>query len=415
MGGAGYWPSPLRNLYIFGTGIMIGCINGGDTLVTIGYHPFSGRSEMVSTLCRYWRGGYNDPRDRIYRYPDDWPPPRSRFPMAPIKPLSDVDIWCCFSDSDPAYHRPNDTRPIGIDIALTLYGFTDTFAKDFFFLKYELFNYNNYPINDMYFGIVLDGDIGYHGDDLTKFILNRLFRIGNDTIRIKNLGLIYDYDNHESPSRNWERGIPGAVGIKLLSAPLESITAFKILPSSGESLNDVKWYLALAGYEWHIPGRRIPYDTIDTVAGDKAFLMSLGPFNLLPCSTLTFYYAVIGSRYGESLMIGPKLDSIALIDISKRVEEYFERLIGIKEEFISDNKLSPIEIFYNPIKSFLVLHIKPTTKKEIIRIFDISGKLVKDFILPSQKEVVEIPLKGINPGIYFLGFKGVVKKFIFLK
>jgi len=38
-----------------------------------------------------------------------------------------------FSDSVPNYHRPNNPRPIGIDVALTLYGFTDTWTRVFSF------------------------------------------------------------------------------------------------------------------------------------------------------------------------------------------------------------------------------------------------------------------------------------------
>ena len=62
-----------------------------ETLHTVFYTPNSGGTEGYPTLCRYWRDSV-DSLDRIYVYPDDWPPPLSRFPMAPQSPRSDRDM-----------------------------------------------------------------------------------------------------------------------------------------------------------------------------------------------------------------------------------------------------------------------------------------------------------------------------------
>ncbi len=204
--------------------------------------------------------------------------------MAPIAPLADMDLWCCFSDSDPRRHSPENTRPIGIDIRLTIYGFKILYAQDFFFLKYDLTNINLHPIQDIYFGIVLDADVGYWRDDLTGLILNKVFRIGSDTIRIKNTAFIYDYDNIERPDRYWQGGTPGAVAIRLLSAPYGlNLSAFKTYIAGESSSSDRSKYLMFAGYNWwQHPHPYAPYDSIDSLPDDKKFLMSsvLLPFCL---------------------------------------------------------------------------------------------------------------------------------------
>ena len=411
----GYWPYPLRNFYIFGGGPWIGCIAQGETLVTYGYNPNSGATEMVPTLCQYWHQGYSNPLDRIYKYPGDWPPPSDRFPMAPIIPLSDMDLWCCFSDSDPSYHDTNDTRPIGIDIALTVYGFNDFTAQDFFFLKYDLININNYLINDMYFGIVLDGDIGDATDELTGLILNKLFSIGSDTIRVKNSGLIYDYDNIETPRTEWEGGTPGAVAIRLLSAPFGlNLSAFKKFPIESDPVNDRQRYLAMAGYNWYqIPPQYVPFDSIDYNGGDKRFIMSCGPFNLLPCSTATFYYAVIGSPHGDSGEVGSKHDTTSLAQRCYWAEMVFMERLGIEEKEQSTLKVShsTLEIYPNPAKSVIRVRCPLSGKEPAnLKIFDVSGKLIGEVSTSKSakehNEEIRISLKGIKPGIYFCQLKG---------
>ncbi|MEO0084066.1 MAG: hypothetical protein ABIK33_06775, partial [candidate division WOR-3 bacterium] len=214
--GGGYWPFPYQNYYIFGAGFWLGWAPS-DTITTLGYNPNTGGREVVPTLCWYWREGYTNSLDRVYKYPGDWPAPLSRFPMAPQINLSNMDLWCCFCDSDPSWHATGG-RPIGIDIALTTYGFSDSLAQDFFFMKYDIINNNAYSINNLYFGIILDADIGNANDDMVGLLRDRNFTVGTQIIRVKNTGYVYDYDNIESSGQYWQSGTPGAVAIRLLQA-----------------------------------------------------------------------------------------------------------------------------------------------------------------------------------------------------
>jgi hypothetical protein len=82
-------------------------------------------------------------------------------------------------------------------------------------------------------------------------------------------------------------------------------------------------------------------------------------------------------------------------------------------------KCSVSEIYPNPARSFLAVRLPQTADHQMIKIFDVSGKLVKvadEVTSPqSHKQELRISLKGINSGIYFLEIGKEVKKFLVVK
>jgi DNA-binding beta-propeller fold protein YncE len=89
-----------------------------------------------------------------------------------------------------------------------------------------------------------------------------------------------------------------------------------------------------------------------------------------------------------------------------------------------------IEIYPNPARSYFVVRLPHTVDRQNLKIFDVSGKLVRSLELNNSKSLkeseVRISLKGINPGIYFLQLGTVestlhpnrvreVKKFLVVK
>jgi hypothetical protein len=112
-------------------------------------------------------------------------------------------------------------------------------------------------------------------------------------------------------------------------------------------------------------------------------------------------------------------DSINLHPVNTmRIWSKFYPFIGIAEENakvkMQSSKL--LEVFPNPARSFLAVRLPQSTDRLPIKIFDVSGKLVKivDKVTSAQshKQEVIISLKGINPGIYFLRFGKENKKFL---
>jgi len=321
----GSWPQPLHNCYIFGAGPWVGVIlpsSSPETLCTMMYNPNSGGSEACPTICRYWRDGSEDSLDRVYQYPGDWPPPLSRFPMAPQVPSADMEMWCGFGDSVPENHIPPG-HPLGIDVYTTVYGFSDSLAQDFFYLKYELANCSGESLRQAYFGMVFDADIGVYTDDMIGLIRDRLFPVGQDTIRVQNTGYAYDYDTIENPGSTWESGTPGIVAVFVLRTPDSlGLTAFKKFIQGVDTMTDAEQYLSLAGYNYRTR-TYAPYDTVDTVPGDKVELLATGPYDIAPDSVLTFWYVIIASP----------CDLSELAIRHKRADSIFvRRLTGIAEE-----------------------------------------------------------------------------------
>ena len=330
----GTWPQPLHNCYVYGAGTWLGAIVGAspaETLCTKFYNPNSGGSEAFPTLCRYWRDGTGDFRDRIYKYPGDFPPSHSRFPMAPLWELSDMDLWCCYCDSCPENHIPPG-RPLGVDVYQTMYGFSDSLAQDFFFLRYELTNCSGDSLRYAYFGPMLDPDIGDATDDMADVILDHVFYVGADTIRVRDLGFAYDYNNMENSSANWDTGTPGAVAIALLAAPDSlRLTAFKRLTLDIDPVTDPTQYLTLAGYNYRT-GEYKPFDSTDVTPGDKRFVMGTGPFDIAPDSVVTFWYVVIGSPFGTAGQVPHLRDTSDLALRYKWALEFWRLLFaGIQE------------------------------------------------------------------------------------
>lgn len=97
-----------------------------------------------------------------------------------------------------------------------------------------------------------------------------------------------------------------------------------------------------------------------------------------------------------------------------------DNIQGIKECNMLNTKSLTLEIYPNPMKSFLAIRLLPTADRQTLKIFDLSGKLVKEIeILRSAQndgmEETKISLKGINPGIYFLQLGKEPKKFLVVK
>jgi YVTN family beta-propeller protein len=92
-----------------------------------------------------------------------------------------------------------------------------------------------------------------------------------------------------------------------------------------------------------------------------------------------------------------------------------DSIISGIEETTNPNTIALMqEIYPNPAKGVIRVRV-PLSVKEI-KIFDVSGKLIKEIASPPKADrndsETRIVLKGINPGIYFLRLGKDTKKFI---
>lgn len=266
----GFWPGSTDNNYIYGAGIWVGSIlSNGDTVVAVAYNPSNAGSEFAPGLP------YSDPNNpewRVYFSTD------SNYPL-PV--LSFLDSYCFYNEFDTLWHMPDSfhiKEPLGITVTRKTYAWPFYWYGDVVFVEYKIKNDTIYSLNNVYAGMCVDFDIGNEagqGNDLTGLDLSRKLGFG--------------YQNEPEPGWDWV----GKFGLKLLSS--YSLAAFKRFTLDLEPQWDRERYLTLAGYNFST-GVYEPYDSVAPSPDDQRFVLSIGPYDLLPGDSLLIDYVVIGSR-----------------------------------------------------------------------------------------------------------------------
>ncbi|MBM3312967.1 hypothetical protein FJY70_00055 [candidate division WOR-3 bacterium] len=318
----GSWPQPLKNFYIFGAGLWFGSIKvradnpeKEDTLVTFGYNPNSGGTEMSPVVVEHAEDGTGSPDDRVFVYPTDWPPePRERWvtvpeldSLVPKENFSLMDMWCAYSDILPENHI-SPGKPQYINVYQTVYAWNYPSNQDIFFIIYNVRNAGTDTLKNCYMGAVCDPDIGDAADDMVGLLLNS-YVPGADTVR--NVGYVGDNNNAENPGSTWETGTPGVFAYKFLDSPKRDsitptgdtvklpigMTAFKKFTIDIDPVTDAAQYLTMAGFDYRT-GVFSPYDSVDAAPADKRFVQCSGPFTLAPGQMERLVIACIGAPYG---------------------------------------------------------------------------------------------------------------------
>ncbi len=312
----GAWPQPFHNCYIFGAGLWFGSIrtraddpSKSDTLVTFGYNPNSGGSEMSPVTVENVAEGTASGDDRIFMYPTDWPPtPRERWvtspdldTVVPKENFSLQDMWCAYSDALTENHI-SPGKPQNIDVYQTVYAWNYPSNEDIFFITYVVRNASaTDTLKDCFMGAVCDADVGDASDDMVGTLLNT-YVPGADTV--KNVGYVGDNNNQENAGRDWESGTPGVFAYKFLESPRDTngrplgMTAFKKFTIDIDPVTDAAQYLTMAGFDYRT-GVYAPYDSLKDIApADKRFVQCSGPFTLAPQQMVRLVIACIGAPYG---------------------------------------------------------------------------------------------------------------------
>lgn len=322
-GAGGIWPKGSGQAYIFGGGIWIGAIKNGTKLVSVGYNPNSGASELVpgfeydpshnyavdpagvrvlmstdypsrieSENLPDWPYGYYNPD------PDGNPTTNDADTVSTwaeagegYKPVtvSVQDSYAWFSDADPTYKFDVAADVLGVHVIQQGYAWNYFFNQNFVFLTYDIINASEEPLLDTYLGVVVDPDIGDSSDDMVGF---------DDT---RNLGYTYDNDGRES---GWSTN-PGYVGYVFLESPVDpatgeelGLTAFRIFTIAVDPGTDVERYDVMAANG--------TYD-VDASPEDKRFCMPTGPFSLQPGETARVVVGILAARDLASLQAASDL------------------------------------------------------------------------------------------------------------
>jgi len=449
-----WWPAGTNHNYMYGAGIWFGTVDmsTGDTLVTIGYGPHGGESEFAPGLAG-WPPSH--PAAIIYIYPENWPPPPDTFPMAPQELISHEDSWCCFNDCDSVYHIPGDTRPIGIEVYQTVYAWDIPFIEDMIFFTYDVKNVSGHLLNDCYFGVCADCDIGLEvagANDRCLGIVEREYIIDGDTIHVNNIA--YQWQEVEEPGTPpW---LPGTIGFDLLQTPFDFIagmdkdgdgildqyerdsiyyvnnlpqylwdvdndgvpdwrdpsqwpqvgmSALKQSTLSLEPNLDAERYATMAGYNFQT-GIYEPFDTILLDPGDQRFLLSSGPFDLEPDSIVTLVFAIM---FADWMGIYGRPDTaIALID--QYAEDYYNMYwylyTGIEENQGLRISNCEMRILPNPMSNTGRISFSLSTAASVsLKLYNTLGQLVNtvyDGYKPAGIHEITLNIEDVPQGMYFV-------------
>ncbi len=132
-------------------------------------------------------------------------------------------------------------------------------------------------------------------------------------------------------------------------------------------------------------------------------------------NTWTFDTITTGNFSGDVSLKLDQNDNPHICFFSNELYYAYGSPTGI-EEIKNQNAISLMsEIYPNPVKS--VLRVRGPFSEKSIKIFNSLGRLIKEITTPSARndEVVEISLKGISPGIYFLRLDKKIKKFLVVR
>jgi hypothetical protein len=312
----GAWPQPYHNCYIFGAGLWFGSLKPNvsqpgkiDTLVTFGYNPNSGGTEMTPELVAHLDEGAGSPDDKIFYYPTVWPPsPRERWEtgvpaqdseLIPYENFSLQDLWCAYSDVAPENHI-SPGKPQDIDIYQTVYAWNYPSNQDIFFIIYHVRNSGTDTLKRCFMGAVVDADVGDATDDMVG-LMDSTYVPGAGLVQ--NVGYVGDNDNYEAPGTLWDDGTPGVFAYKFLESPKDThgvslgMTAFKKFTIDIDPVTDPAQYLTMAGFDYRT-GVYSPYDSVDEAPADKRFIQCSGPFDLPPGHVEKLVVAAIGAVYG---------------------------------------------------------------------------------------------------------------------
>ncbi|MBZ0201126.1 MAG: hypothetical protein K8H86_14735 [Ignavibacteriaceae bacterium] len=213
--------------------------------------------------------------------------------------VSDQDSYCAYNDSN------NTIKVLGIQLDQVGYTYGVKFAQNIIFYKYMLSNNGKSDLNNVYFSMYTDLDIGNISGGVPEYDDDK---IGFD--KEKNFVYYYDSDNY---SAEWQDGKVGEMGVAFLRTPEVNGVQLGITDlhynlyyddrdidtiQYGIMSSDPALFNSQFGSAYFHPGNSsnlhfddpatIPAGGLDLVAN-----LSSGPYTLKRGDTLTFYTAII--------------------------------------------------------------------------------------------------------------------------
>lgn len=211
------FPQNSTSSYLFGGSLWVGAVVGEDTLVSVGADGWNMGFELHPDNPP---GGFIQYRSTLS---DD--------PSIYTGAISHEDYIAVYYDTLTA-GVPNDWSgrphiPLNIEVIQTSYAWSYPYTEDFILIEYKVKNIGSEPLHDVYFGILMDNDVGYlfnssrHTDDLTGFLAEYPMTY-HGCQYTDNVNIAYIADNDGDPSGGSYNNLSstGVTGMKLIRSPL---------------------------------------------------------------------------------------------------------------------------------------------------------------------------------------------------
>ncbi|MBI5868822.1 MAG: hypothetical protein HZB43_11150 [candidate division Zixibacteria bacterium] len=237
--------------------------------------------------------------------------------------IGDQTLWCVYNDADPSSHNSGATKPLGLEVQQTVFGFARTGPLgNCLFIKFKIINKGSNTLNDAYVSCWSDPDLGGAADDL----------VGCDV----DLSLGYCYNSTNAD--NSYKSNPPAVGYDFFQGPIvpsEGDTAFvsgRAVPNF-RNLPMTSFNKYINGTDPDSPQEIYNYmmglqpdgtDLVDPVTGqvtkffvsgdpvantgwlddtpaDRRFMQSAGPFTMAPGDTQEVVMGIIVGQGSDRL------------------------------------------------------------------------------------------------------------------
>jgi len=330
------YPYPSAINYLFAGSFWIGAVVGRDTLVSVGADGWHGTMEL---------------------WPD--PEPRGRIILRSLAnpddedAVSEQDFIAIYTDTltNPLYvaDGPLDNRPhmpLGIEITQKSYAWSYSYADDFILFDYSITNIGRKELKSVYMGIYVDGDVGSAGswddaqDDICGFKRDIPSPQGCGFIDTINIAWIADnngkYAEEPCPFKN--NSLTSVTGVRVVRTPEEDTLKYSFNwwvshgspnldfgPRLAGSIEDPfrdfggflgtpegdrnKYYIMrheefdydqlFSAVDYSDQGWMAPLPLGEDIANgyDTRYLLSFGPFNILPGEVLPLSFAYVAGEH----------------------------------------------------------------------------------------------------------------------
>lgn len=330
--------------YLFQGSIWIGAIKGRDTLVSVGQDGWTASNSAEMFAAPFPEGRMVERTNRpLLRAPVNSACDDAVFSLDAV---SEQDFVAVYSDTitnqlfvgrDAVDGRPH--IPIGIEITQESYSWSFDYAKDFILMDYRIRNISGQVIEKLYMGLYMDHDVGHisrgsiFDDDITGFTHTVPSAVGEGFLDTVNIAWIADNDGDPSGGEFRFNSSTGVTGVRVVRAPNEDVkfsfnwwisnsTANQdwgpnkantlvnyVSGNLGTPEGDVAKYLTMSNGEFDFDQVEAAIDhqdkgwlpplspasrARDIADGfDTRYLLSFGPFDVLPDSVLPLTIAII--------------------------------------------------------------------------------------------------------------------------